>query len=77
MAKQANKNTVDSPCSAYNAMQAHWGLIDDLLGGTLAMRAAGEKWLPKEPKEENKSWQNRLDRSILYGAYADTVDDLV
>jgi len=76
MAKE-NKNTVDSPCSAYTAMQSHWDLIDDLLGGTLAMRAAGEKWLPKEPKEENQAWQNRLDRSILYGAYSDTVDDLV
>lgn len=76
MAKKA-KNTVDTPCSSYDAMALHWDLINDLLGGTLAMRAAGEKWLPREPREENKAWQNRLDRSILYGAYSDTVDDLV
>ena len=74
---EEKKNTVDTPCSEYTSMAQHWGLIDDLLGGTLAMRAAGEAWLPKEPKEESKAWGNRLERSILYEAYADTVDDLV
>ena len=70
------KNTIDTPCSAYNTMALHWDLINDLLGGTLAMRAAGRKWLPIEPKEEELSYSNRLDRSILFTAYADTIDDL-
>ncbi|HBG77488.1 MAG TPA: hypothetical protein DDW84_01380 [Phycisphaerales bacterium] len=71
------KNTVATPCSAYNAMLLRWALIDDLLGGTIVMRAAGEKWLPKEPKEEVLSYDNRLNRSILFEAYGDTIDDLV
>jgi len=71
-----NKNTVDAPSAAYVAMSRHWELIDDLLGGTLAMRAAGEKWLPKEPKEENLSYGNRLNRSILFEAYKDSIDDI-
>ena len=73
----SGKKTVDTPCDAYNDMQTHWGLIDALLGGTLAMRAVGETYLPKEPKEDSLSYRNRLDRSILYTAYEDTVDDLV
>lgn len=76
MAETTNNN-VATTNSAYGNMATHWDLIDDLLGGTIAMRQAGEKWLPKEPKEEKTAWENRLNRSILYGAYEDTVDDLV
>lgn len=77
MANETINNNVSTKNCAYTDMAIHWDLIDDLLGGTIAMRAAGEKWLPKEPKEEETAWQNRLSRSILYGAYANTVDDLV
>ena len=70
------QNDVSTPCREYLDMATHWTLIDDLLGGTAAMRVAGSRWLPKESREDPQAWQNRLDRSILYGAYADTVDDL-
>lgn len=70
------KNMVALPCSAYNAMATKWQLIDDLLGGTYSMRKAGERWLPREPKEDDLSYQHRLNRSILFTAYADTVEDL-
>ena len=69
-------NDVSTPCREYLEMARHWTLIDDLLGGTAAMRLAGARWLPKEPREDPQAWQNRLDRSILYEAYAETVDDL-
>lgn len=77
MANQKDNNAVDILSRAYSEMSKHWELIDDLLGGTLAMRAAGRRWLPQETKEENKSYENRLKRSTLYGAYKDTIDDLV
>ena len=72
-----NKNPVAEPCSEFTAMRPRWELIDALLGGTLAMRAAGERWLPKEPKEDQTSYDVRLNRSILFTAYSDTIDDLV
>ena len=70
------QNTVDTPIAAYNAMAAHWELIDALLGGTLAMRAASDTYLPRETKEDATLYNNRLNRSVLYGAYEDTVEDL-
>jgi hypothetical protein len=70
------KNTVAEPIAAYNAMAQHWALIDDLMGGTLAMRAAGETWLPKEPEELVTGYNIRLNRSVLFGAYKDTVKNL-
>ncbi len=67
---------VNTPCLAYNRMAKRWSLIDDLLGGTLAMREAGKKWLPKEPREEESAYQVRLDRAVVFGAYSDTVNTL-
>lgn len=67
------KDTVDLTCSAYDAMRSKWGLIDTLLGGTKAMRAAGTTWLPREEKEEVLAYRNRLERSFLYGGFKDTI----
>jgi hypothetical protein len=58
-------------------MSEKWELIGDLLGGTVAMRGAGEKWLPKESKENEIAYRARLQRSFLYPAFADTVNKLV
>lgn len=69
-------NKVDSPSLAYRAMAQRWELPHDLLGGTLRMRAAGSKWLPKEPKEEQQLYDSRLSKSVLYNAFADTLDKL-
>lgn len=71
-----NKNPVSVPCKAYMEMLERWELIDDLRGGTLAMRKAGPKWLPQEPKEDKAAYQNRLNRSVLFEAYKDTCEDL-
>jgi hypothetical protein len=68
--------TVGTPCLAYNDMCQAWDLIHDLLGGTRAMRAAGKRWLPQEPKEEDSAYKNRLARSFLFGKYKDTVKNL-
>jgi hypothetical protein len=58
---------------AYNEqLTEYWYLIGDLMGGTKAMREAGERWLPKEDKEPTASYQARVLRSFLFGAFADT-----
>jgi len=64
-------------CKQYDRMCSHWQLINDLLGGTEAMRAAGPTWLPKESKEKEEMYKVRLDRSILFNGYKDTIRKLV
>ena len=48
-------------------------IIDDLLGGTLSMRAAGQKYLFKMPLENKEAYENRLNRSTLYPALSETL----
>lgn len=50
-----------------------WALVDALLGGTRAMRAAGETYLPRWPEEEVAAYTARLASSTLYNAFAHTV----
>ena len=54
-------------------MMARWELILTLKGGTLAMREAKMKYLPKEPGETQEQYENRVLRSYLYGVYSHTV----
>ncbi|HDR0635832.1 DUF4055 domain-containing protein [Pasteurella multocida] len=48
-------------------------IIDDLLGGTKAMRRAGEKYLPRFELEEKTSYEKRLNKSTLYPALEETL----
>lgn len=74
----ADNAEVAMPCNAYLHMrETYWALIQDLLGGTPAMRAARSKWLPKNDREQDEDYNERLGRTFLYGAYEDTVDDIV
>lgn len=66
---------IDVPCADYAAMAANWKLPDALMGGTPSMRAKKE-YLPKEPKESQKAWETRRDRTFLFNAYSKTVSRL-
>lgn len=68
--------TVATPCTQWEEMAPHWELIHDLLGGTLAMRRAAQKWLPKEEGESSKTYAARLSRSVLYSGFSDSLDKL-
>jgi hypothetical protein len=70
------ENQVDVKSIAYNEMLPRWEMVDDLLGGTQAMRMAGQKWLPQEEDETDAKYKNRLARSFLFEAFSDTVDKL-
>jgi hypothetical protein len=50
--------------SSWYAMEAHWILIEDLLGGTYSMRQKHRRYLPQEPRELDESYDNRLARSV-------------
>lgn len=75
MAKDNNDISVESV--DYLAMAKRWELLHDLMGGTQAMRTAGEKWLPREPAESIHAYSCRLNRSFLFGAFEDTITNTV
>lgn len=68
--------TVDAPTTAVVAMREGCELPMALLGGTKAMRAAKEKFLPREPAESVAAYDVRLGRSFLFPGYAKTVTDM-
>ncbi|WP_236225557.1 DUF4055 domain-containing protein [Pseudomonas pseudonitroreducens] len=67
----ANDPSTVSP--AVEAMRQDWAVVDALMGGTKAMRAAGTLFLPKFPKENQQDYDARLHRSTLLPAYSETI----
>lgn len=65
-----------TPNTAWEIMYKRWELPVYLNGGTLAMREAKEKWLPIEEGEEPRLYENRLLRTVLFGAYSKTIKTL-
>lgn len=69
-------NDPSTVSAAVTAMREDWAIVDPLMGGTRAMRAAGETLLPKFPKEDAKAYKERLHRSTLLPAYSETVQNM-
>jgi hypothetical protein len=61
---QRQVTQVSDPNTAWYAQEAHWILIEDLLGGTYGMRKKHRRYLPQEPRELDESYDNRLARSV-------------
>lgn len=76
MSLPAQKPDVNTPNAQYECMVEAAELPRTLMGGTVAMRAAGTKYLPQEPNEEDAAYRNRRDRSFLYNAYGRAVRSL-
>lgn len=57
-------------------MSPSWELCASLLGGTSAMREAGERHLPKWPNEDEKAYKTRLSVAVLFPAFGRTVTTL-
>ena len=55
---------VHDPGIAWQRMEPRWRLIEQLSLGTLGMQAAGKRYLPQEPKEDDEAYQGRLARSV-------------
>lgn len=58
------------------AMAEDWALVDALMGGTKAMRAAGEKYLPKWTLEDPSDYAARLKIATLFPAFEQTVKEM-
>lgn len=72
--KQAD---VSTPSWAYGVMSPRWDIINTVMGGTEAMRAAGEAFLPRYERERPAHWQRRVDRAVLLNMLEKTSDHLV
>jgi len=59
-----NVTTVDSPNTAWVNMEPHWELLEALQGGTFSVRRKHRKYLPQEPREQDISYDVRLQRSV-------------
>lgn len=64
---------VASPSILYQEMYRKWELPETLWGGTQAMRVAGTKYLPQQPKESDTAYTNRLARTFLLNLYKRTI----
>lgn len=58
------------------ALNEHCGLISALLGGTKAMRAAGELYMPKWPNEDVEALKVRIAVATLFPAFGRTIEVL-
>lgn len=73
MSVERNVATVSAEVTA---MITKAEMIRTLVGGTDAMRAAGERYLPKEEAESVALYKNRLKRSTLFNATKKTIKDM-
>lgn len=75
----ATKKDPKSPATtsgAYDRMAPRWNLMNTLLAGTEAMRAAGEDFCPKHTQETDLNYQNRLQATVLLNMVEQTLDTL-
>lgn len=73
---QNEDQTPENTSAQYNVMAPHWELVNTLLGGTKAMREAGEKLLPRHPEESDNTYKRRREQAVLVNAFEMTVETL-
>ena len=62
--KAGTTAAINDPNSAWENMEPHWVLIENLLGGSYQMRKRHRDYLPQEPRELDEAYDNRLSRSV-------------
>tara|TARA_R110002049_G_scaffold48196_1_gene139059 strand:- start:2078 stop:3514 length:1437 start_codon:yes stop_codon:yes gene_type:complete len=60
-----NVTTVDSPNTAWANMEPHWELLEAFQLGTFGIRKKHRRYLPQEPREQDLSYDARLQRSVV------------
>lgn len=74
MSSNPGQNNDPDVLSLYNKeMWSTWNLVKSLRAGTNAMRAQGQTFLPKEPKEKLAKYKSRLARTFLFNAYDEAI----
>lgn len=70
-------NDPSIPSLAYERMARRWALPQALMGGSLALQAAGTRYLPRHPAEHGRTYAERARRSVLRNYFRRTVQKLV
>ncbi len=70
-------NDVATPLLAHSEAAKVWRKTRALMGGTRAMREAGQTFLPQFDGESDKAYTARLDRSVLTNYYRRAVRNVV
>lgn len=70
------KITVATPSAKSKTMCGDTAMVRALMGGTTAMREAGERLMPKWPNEASDTHKQRLATATLFPAYSRTVETL-
>jgi hypothetical protein len=76
MAAKKDPKSPATTSAAYDRMSPRWALMNTLLAGTEAMRAAGEAFCPKHTQETDQNYQNRLQSATLLNMVEQTLDTL-
>lgn len=76
MSQEKDPKSPATTSGAYDTMAPRWHVIETLLGGTEAMRSAGETYLPKHTEELEEGYQERLQVSVLLNMVEQTLDTL-
>lgn len=76
MRDEKNSKNPATTSFAYDAMCSKWSLINTLLEGTAAMRAAGENYAPMHPDETTEGYRNRMAGAVLFNMVEQTLDTL-
>lgn len=77
MADEKDPNDPSNTSMAFDAMFPKWDMINTLLGGTAAMRDAGETYLPQHEAESHGNYQERLHTATLFNMTEITLMSLV
>lgn len=72
----AKKNQPSATSDGYDCMSDTWSMVDDLLGGTRAMRDAAETYLPRHEGETQRQYFERLNVNTLYNMFEETLGSL-
>lgn len=68
-----NQVSIQTPTSVFLRQHEDARPCFDLMGGTEAMRRAGEKYIPQKEAESARAYAVRVDRTVLRNAFAQTI----
>lgn len=75
-AEEKDPNDPSTTSEAFDSMVPSWLRADALLGGTDAMREAGQMYLPQHAEETGDNYADRLNSNVLFNVYDLTLDML-
>lgn len=76
MADKKDPKDPSTTSTEYDAMLPAWTLMATVLGGTTAMRAAGQTYLPQYEMESDERYNARLNMAVLFNVTDETLDTL-